>query len=219
MLNTKRLFKNNESLASSNPPLRWKTSAAWCWLLASVSIFTGLAYRGFLAHASPIVDFQQDLLAKVERARQDKAPPQPVSVSNISDIVYMIKLPRQQKEYPWQQVTIQQRQTPDSQLWQPTRNADILVLGDSFSNIYSYGGAWGQAAVFAEQLAYYPQRPVDRIAIDGGAANETRLELRRSILQGRDRLLGNRLVIYEFSVRYLLHDDWKPIDLPLTKMA
>jgi alginate O-acetyltransferase complex protein AlgJ len=130
----------------------------------------------------------------------------------------MLKLPAQQALYKKQQVTIQQVQTPDGEAVYPTRDADILLLGDSFSNIYSFGGMnWGEAAGFAEQLSYYLQRPFDAIINNAGGSYVTRQQLARDMARGKDRLRGKRLVIWQFAMRDLLSGDWKLLDLPDVK--
>ena len=96
---------------------------------------------------------------------------------------------------------------PDGTPWRPSRDADVLVLGDSFSNIYSLESmGWGNAAGFVEQLSYVLRRPVDRIVQNDEGAFATREMLRRA---GDERLDGKRVVIYQFAARELAFGDWK----------
>lgn len=140
------------------------------------------------------------------------------SVSHLGDIAEMLKLPANQNLYKKQQVQIQQVQTPDGEPLYATRIADILLLGDSFSNIYSFGAMnWGEAAGFGEQLSFYLQRPFDAIVNNAGGSSVTRQQLVRDLARGKDRLQGKRLVIWEFAMRDLLSGDWKLLDLPKTK--
>ncbi len=106
-------------------------------------------------------------------------------------------------------------QAPGERYWSPDRDADVLLIGDSFSNIYS-GEAlgWGRSAGLAEQLSLLLQRPVDTIIIDGGGAVAGRRQLAADIARGRDRLDGKRLVIWQFANRELSQGDWALIDLP-----
>jgi alginate O-acetyltransferase complex protein AlgJ len=139
-------------------------------------------------------------------------------VSNIGDIALMLKLPEQQSRFLPQRVLIHPVQTADGEDWYPRRNADILLLGDSFTNIYSLSGmGWGEAAGFAEQLSFALQRPLDRIAINAGGALASRQELWRELKRGRNRLRGKRLVIYEFAARDLASGDWRMFELPPAK--
>lgn len=151
----------------------------------------------------------------------------PRTVSNLGDIADMLKLPSTQRFFKRQQVTIQQVHQPDGQLWRPDRDADVLLLGDSFCNIYSLGGMrWGEGAGFVEQLSYYLQRPLDKIVINAGGSFASRQELvnkLRDFAQGKRRshnpLAHKRIVIYEFAMRDLLVGDWKLLDLPDTTHA
>lgn len=144
---------------------------------------------------------------------------QPVQVRNVTDISMMLKPVGAKKPYIYNNMTVQQVKMPDAKLWQPAHDADILVLGDSLTNIYSYGGYWGKAAGLAPQLSYYLQRPVDSIAIDGGGADLPREELQQKMLRGEDRLAGKKLVICEFACRYLIGHPWKIIHFPTPKTS
>ena len=58
-------------------------------------------------------------------------------------------VPHGQQVYPDEAVTLRQIHASRDRAWQPDPAADILVLGDSFSNIYSLeamGGAVGRAS-------------------------------------------------------------------------
>lgn len=140
------------------------------------------------------------------------------TVTNHGDILEMLKLPATQTLYKKQQVQIQQVLTPEGEPWYATRDADILLLGDSFSNIYSFEAMnWGESAGLGEQISFYLQRPLDTIINNAGGAYVTRQELRKQLLRGRDPLRGKRLVIWEFAMRDLLSGDWKLLDLPAAK--
>jgi hypothetical protein len=138
-----------------------------------------------------------------------------MAVANQGDIAAMLEMPAGQSLLGPQEVTIRQVLGGDGQPWQPTRSADVLLLGDSFVNVYSLDGmGWGQAAGFAEQLSCELARPLDRIALNAGGANTSRQELARALPGGQDRLAGKKLVIYEFAMRDLAAGDWRMIDLP-----
>lgn len=137
-------------------------------------------------------------------------------ITNDGDIVAMLKLPADQTLFPRQQVRIHPVATADSRRpWQAHRDAEILLLGDSFSNIYSLGAmGWGENAGFAEQISYYLQSPLDTICVNAGGASATRQKLVQELRRGNDRLRGKRIVIYEFAMRDLAAGDWKLLDLP-----
>ena len=98
----------------------------------------------------------------------------------------------------------------------PSRESPILLLGDSFSNIYSLQGmGWGSGAGLAEQLAYYLQLPVDAIRRNDAGSIATRRMLQQEMMRGRDRLDGKRLLVWEFAERELAFGDWTPLTLTL----
>jgi alginate O-acetyltransferase complex protein AlgJ len=142
------------------------------------------------------------------------------TVENLGDIALMLKLPLHQTLYSSQRVRIHPVQSPNGESWKPRKDADVLLLGDSYSNIYSLDGmGWGKSAGFAEQLSYDLKRPLDRIVINDGGSYTTREQLLRENARGKDRLKGKRLVIWEFAMRDLIEGDWKRLDLPSASMA
>jgi alginate O-acetyltransferase complex protein AlgJ len=122
-------------------------------------------------------------------------------------------------------VTIRQVLDESGERWAPTQGAPVLLLGDSFANIYSDrrsfaqvvdGEAleWGESAGLAEQLSHFLGRPVDRIVRNAGGAHTTRRDLAREILARRPRLNKTRVVVYQFAVRELSLGDWQLLELP-----
>lgn len=98
--------------------------------------------------------------------------------------------------------------------WPPDRASPVLVLGDSFSNIYSRGrDPNGVRASFADQLGCALGFPVDAITRDGGGASGTRVALQEALRRGDDRLAGKRVVVWQLSMRELSSGDW-----PLTAL-
>lgn len=103
---------------------------------------------------------------------------------------------------------------PAGEPWTPEPAADVLVLGDSFTNIYSQPElGWGEAAGFAEQLSYFLSRPVDKLAVNAGGPAAARERLASGLAAGEDRLAGKRLVVYQFSARELAAGDWRLVAL------
>lgn len=130
-----------------------------------------------------------------------------VEVQSSGDIVRMLDLPIDQTLYPPESVWLRRVLEADGQPWRPSRNADVLVLGDSFSNIFSLASmGWGDSAGFIEQVSYLLRRPVDRIVQNDQGAFATRSMLRQP---GVDRLAGKRVVIYQFAARELAFGDWQ----------
>lgn len=143
--------------------------------------------------------------------------PQSATVSNAGDITVMLNLPKDQAFFPPETVQITRVLTPEGNPWQPDERAPILLMGDSFCNIYSQAEmGWGDSAGFAEHLSAALGQPLDRLVINAGGAYSARQELVREIASGRDRLAGKRVVIYQFAARELAFGDWKLFDLPQT---
>ena len=139
----------------------------------------------------------------------------PVNVTNRGDIAGMLKLPERTNPFALQHVRTQRVQTPDGARWKANRGADVLLLGDSFTNIYSRPAlGWGEAGGLGEQMSFYLQRHLDVIAVNAGGAAATRRLLRDEMLRGRDRLKGKRVVVWQFAMRDLAQGDWKQLDLP-----
>lgn len=136
------------------------------------------------------------------------------TVSHTGDLVEMLRLPADQDLFPEQQVTIHPVAGADGALWRPDREAEVLLLGDSYTNVYSTPDlGWGRAAGLAEQLAYRLERPVDRIAVNAGGALGSRERLARELADGSDRLGGKRVVVWELSTRELAFGDWREVSL------
>jgi len=140
----------------------------------------------------------------------------PAEAMNLGDIAVMLKLPQQQCAFQKQKVAIRQVVDAKRGLWRPRKDAEVLVLGDSFSNIYSLDEmGWGEGAGFIEQLSFHLNRPLDRIAQNDNGAYATRQTLSRELAKGRDRLAGKKVVVWEFSTRELAIGDWKLFDMKL----
>ncbi len=135
-------------------------------------------------------------------------------ITHLGDLAVMLGLPGNQQVFPSEKATIRKISGAGGEPWQAQQTADVLVLGDSFSNIYSLGAmGWGEGAGFIEQLSYAMQRPLDRITRNDNGSHATREFLAGEMARGRDRLAGKRLVIYQFAIRELAVGNWKRIDL------
>jgi len=151
-------------------------------------------------------------------------PPAPASTSPSiiekqivarGDIAAMLKLTRGDKFFTPEKVTIRQVVTGNG-LWRPSKEADVLLLGDSFSNIFSFEAmGWGESAGFAEHLSFALRRPIDSILRNSDASFATREILSNELARGRDRLAGKKIVIWEFATRELSFGNWKLLDLKL----
>jgi alginate O-acetyltransferase complex protein AlgJ len=144
----------------------------------------------------------------------------PLQVERVGDLVDMLKLPDGQTLFRPQRVTIHQVQDGAGAPWQPDPKGDVLLLGDSFTNVFSLEPmGWGSAAGLAPQLALALGRGVDVIAQNDSGAFATRQALARELAAGQDRLAGKRVVIWEFASRELAVGDWKPVDWTAATVA
>jgi hypothetical protein len=135
-------------------------------------------------------------------------------VSRVGDIVDMLKLTENQTVFPPRTVTVHQIQDAGGAEWEPDPKADVLLLGDSFTNVYSLDPmGWGSAAGLGPQLAFALGRPVDVIAQNDSGAFATRQALARELAGDPHRLDGKRVVVWEFASRELAVGDWKAVDL------
>ncbi len=128
---------------------------------------------------------------------------------------------RLREDSPWngtEEVTIQRVVLPDGSPWLPHKDGPVLVLGDSFANIYSQDGlGWGNGAGFAEQLSVDLGVPVDALTRNDGGASATRKVLANELARGNDRLAGKKVVVWEFAMRELAVGAW--ISTPLPEIA
>ena len=137
------------------------------------------------------------------------------TVTNVGDTAAMLDLPAGHRLARPESVAMHRVVNSVGEPWQPSRSADVLVLGDSFSNIYSLASlGWGDGGGFIEHLSRVLDRPIDRIVQNDDGAYATRARLRQDMASGSDRLRDKRVVILQFAARELLAGDWKRIELP-----
>ena len=136
-----------------------------------------------------------------------------VEVRNTGDTARMLDLPADSELFPPERVWLRRILRADGSSWRSSRDADVLVLGDSFSNIYSLDSmGWGTSGGFAEQVSYALGRPLDRIVQNDEGAFATRAMLHAD----PSRLEGTRVVIYQFAARELAFGDWRVYELPVS---
>lgn len=132
-----------------------------------------------------------------------------LTVTNVGDLTRMLRLPEAQEKESMETAAITTVVAADGSPWKP--GGEVLLLGDSFANIYSGGDLhWGEGAGLAEQISLASGRGVDRLVLNAGGASATRTALARD----SGRLDGKAAVVYEFAARDLSSGDWKVIPLP-----
>jgi alginate O-acetyltransferase complex protein AlgJ len=136
------------------------------------------------------------------------------------DILAMLCLPEGIHGYGREHVVVRRILDNEGRSWQPSPESEVLVLGDSFSNIYSLEAlGWGHGAGFVEQLSCELGLPVDRIAVNDNGAWATREALRKELALGNDRLAGKRAVVWQFAERELNEGNWKILPLEVVAKA
>ncbi len=135
-----------------------------------------------------------------------------VDVTGRGDILGMLDLPERQMLFPPETVTIRRILQQDGSPWRSSPEADVLLLGDSFANIYSLESmGWGTSAGLAEQLSFALGRPVDRMVQNDAGSYATREMLARA---EPSRLAPKRVVVYQFAARELAFGDWRLLGVP-----
>lgn len=158
--------------------------------------------EGMLLAARKIADVVGRKNQPMETARE--------RISALGDVAAMLKMRNIDAFFP--QETVETRVVDTT----PDRNAEVLLLGDSFCNIFSLEAMnWGARAGLPENLAAELGEKIDVIARNDSASFATRQLLAQELGRGRDRLAGKRVVVWQFVIRELADGDWRLIPMEL----
>lgn len=194
-------------------------------LLVSLAGRSGPAYLATDTHWTPeaVERVAAELAAELER-RFDLPPPAAGGphffrrrsvAEGPGDVTAMLRLPEGSELRVAERVELAPVLTAEGRPWAAERGAPVLLLGDSFTNVYSDPQlGLGAGAGLAEQLAYHLDRPLDRIALNAGGAHAAREALARSLAAGEERLSGVSVVVWQFAARELSQGDWRRVELP-----
>lgn len=142
----------------------------------------------------------------------DAATESTTAIRNPGDLSRMLRLPEALTSQSAETTEISVVRHANGSRWLPNPASPILVLGDSFSNIFSLAGmGWGHDAGFTEHLGAALHQPVDAILRNGDGASATRAMLARDLNSGRDRLAGKSVVIWEFAASQITEGTWPVI--------
>jgi alginate O-acetyltransferase complex protein AlgJ len=137
----------------------------------------------------------------------------PRVVARVGDVTDMLGLPDDQKLFAPEEATVLEVRDAQDRRFEPNGAADVLLLGDSFTNVFSLEPmGWGEGAGFGAHLAAALGRDVDVIAQNDSGSFATRQLLWNALAGGEDRLKGKRAVVWEFAARELAVGNWKPLD-------
>jgi len=203
-----RVFDPTEPLAAfahtHNAPAYLATDTHWTpAAMETVAAALATGIRPLLPEISTTTAFQKNAAA----------------VTNLGDLGKLLKMPEGSRWPAPETVEIHSVQPAAGSMAKVIDPAaDVLLLGDSFANIYSLESMdWGVSAGFAEHLALALNRPVDAIRRNDAGAHATREVLARGLSNGSDRLAGKKVVIWEFAARELALGDWKMLGVkPVT---
>jgi alginate O-acetyltransferase complex protein AlgJ len=154
------------------------------------------------------------------------------SVSRVGDITDMLGLPDGQTLLAPETVEIHEVRDAASRPFEANERAGVLLLGDSFTNVFSLDQmGWGASAGLAAHLARALGRDVDVIAQNDAGAHATRRLLANALSDAADggaaaaaggaaaaaegdRLTGKTVVVWELASRELAVGDFKPVAWP-----
>ena len=128
------------------------------------------------------------------------------------------------KKLPSWQGTISKRPPPSPACSTPmatpgrppgSAGSQVLLLGDSFTNIYHLEPmGWGDAAGLAQHMSLNLQQPIDVLARNDAGAFASRQMLLDALAVDPHRLAHTKVVVWEFAERELALGDWKLLELP-----
>lgn len=134
-----------------------------------------------------------------------------ITVRSRGDLVDMLDLSRPLPGYGPEGAVLHPRRQADGTHWRPDSASPVLLLGDSFTRIYSAPDLhWGRDSGLAERLSDHLGRDIDVLAMNAGGSSS----VRQSLARYPERLSGKKAVVYEFSMRDLSGGDWKVIPMP-----
>jgi hypothetical protein len=174
--------------------------------LAADTHWTG---EGARLAASLVADRVRALVGPKELEPRLNYRREPVTVARRPDIPRMSRLPGEASAFPPENTVAYRVFDKAGAPYADSDDAQILLLGDSFSRIYQTDEP--EAAGLIANLAFELNTPLSSIVNDGGASTLVRQELVRNL----DLLKGKRLVIWAFAERDLRFGmkGWEKINL------
>ena len=138
-----------------------------------------------------------------------------VEVRGIGDTASMMELPPSSPLSASQNVIIAPVHGPQGADWRPDRASPVLVVGDSYTNIYSRADlGWGNSAGFAEQLSHRLGFAVDRLSRNDAGARSAREMVTAEAARNPGWLAGKKVIVWPLAFREVAAGDWSPVDWP-----
>jgi len=136
------------------------------------------------------------------------------TVSSIGDTALMNDLPASSPLMAAQSAEVQVVRGADGYVWRPDRASPVLVLGDSYTNIFSEEDlGWGSAAGFAEHLSRALGFRVDKLARNDAGAKSAREMLAAEDARYPGWLDGKKTVVWVMAAREFVRGDWSGVEL------
>ena len=127
----------------------------------------------------------------------------------------MLEMPDWQSSVSEETANIQCVVDPAGKPWRAAEDAEVMLLGDSFTNIYHLGPmGWGADAGFAEHISLNLGRPLDVLSQNDAGARASRQLLVDALTTNPGRLQNTKVVIWEFAERELALGNWELMQLP-----
>ena len=135
----------------------------------------------------------------------------PMRIENLGDTGRALPVGHFEPE----QVRIEQVLAEDGSAWSSNETSGVVLLGDSFANIYSDPSMrWGGSAGLAEQLSRFLSQDIHALVINGGGASESRRLFVQEMRRNPSRAREIKVVVWQFSTRDLAQAEWDMIHWP-----
>ncbi len=136
-------------------------------------------------------------------------------VEAVGDTARMLELPDGSPVLQKQRVV-----TKPVKDWSPDRSSPVLLLGDSYTNIYSSEDlGWGAQAGLAERVSHRLGARVDRLSRNDAGALEARRMLAAEATKNPAWLESKDILVWQLSLREVVGGDWTPVDLVVGREA
>lgn len=175
--------------------------------------WTPLAVQAVARQLAVLIRERQSLPVSPQQRLWQRNPQ--TQVINKGDLAELLQLPDFAGWNRPEETSVQQVRCTPSAGQAASSVAPVLLLGDSFTNIYdSEELGWGTDAGLADQLACELQVGVQSIAVNGGGASAARQRLFRDLASGQLSLAHSRVVVWQFAERELSEGDWPLLKIP-----
>ena len=145
-----------------------------------------------------------------QRGRNAALRRRDLPVSQLGDIAVMAQFQGER----WREEVVTRQVIAGDRLAASALTGRVLLLGDSFSNVFSWNRmGWGEGAGFGELLAFHLAEDVSWLARNADGAHASRDALRQAVSRGEPVLERARVVVWQFAARELSVGDWRPSTL------